>query len=265
MPCESDLIYLYDGTYEGLLCCVFESVYGREMPADILPEDDAQPSLFCTKYIETDLEHARRVQDSISRKICPEAAQLVRDCFFSSADGKERSILRFLLLAYRTGARLLRMRAHEYVAPLYEAQRALLNEAHLILGFLRFSEYNGILVARIQPKHYVLPYLQRHFCERFAGETFLIFDKTHSAALVWKDRCARIITLESLETPLESQNELEYRQLWRTFSDTISIALRENPRCRMTHCPKRYWPEMLEMPGSEAARLNDTPRSRLNT
>ncbi len=31
----ADVIYLYDGSFEGLLCCVFESVYGRELPIDI--------------------------------------------------------------------------------------------------------------------------------------------------------------------------------------------------------------------------------------
>lgn len=253
MSCESDLIYLYDGTYEGLLSCVFESVYCREIPEDVVPEDEAEPTLFCTKYVATDLERARRVQDSFARKLSAETGYLVRDAFFSCAPGRERNIVRFLPFAYKVGPRAVRMRAHECVAPLYEAQRRLLNEVHLLLGFLRFSEYDGVLVARIQPKGYVLPYLQHHFCERFAGETFLIYDKTHSAALVWKDGCTRIVELDALVTPPESGEELMYRKLWRTFSDTIAIALRENPRCRMTHCPKRYWPEMTEMPGADGA------------
>ena len=255
MSGESDLIYLYDGSYEGMLCCVYESVYGREVPADIVPEDEAEPTLFCTKYIETDLEHAQRVQRSLARKIAPAAEDLVRDTFFSCAEGKERKILRFLLFAYRVGDAALRMRAHDCVAPLYEAQRALRNEVHLLLGFLRFSEYDGVLVARIRPKNFVLPYLQPHFCARFAGETFLIYDKTHKAALVWQDRRARLVALDNLETPPESEEELSFRRMWRTFSDTIAIALRENPRCRMTHCPKRYWSEMWEMPGGEEKKL----------
>ena len=45
MPAESDLVYLYDGTFDGFLCCVYESVYSRQVPADIQPEEDAQPSL----------------------------------------------------------------------------------------------------------------------------------------------------------------------------------------------------------------------------
>ena len=46
MPGTSDVIYLYDGSFEGLLCCVHESVYTHELPVDIQPEEAAQPTLF---------------------------------------------------------------------------------------------------------------------------------------------------------------------------------------------------------------------------
>ena len=175
MPGTSDVIYLYDGSFEGLLCCVHESVYTHELPVDIQPEEAAQPTLFRQKYIAADEEKAARVYDSIPRKISPDAA------------------------------------------------------------------------ATITPKNYVLPFLKEHFCSRLMNETFLIFDRTHKAALVWQDRKARIISLDTLELPPATAEELRYRVLWKRFYKTIAIAARENPRCRMTHCPKRYWENMLEM------------------
>ena len=42
------------------------------------------------------------------------------------------------------------------------------------------------------------------------------------------------------------QAELDYRRLWRRFYDTIAIEERRNPKCRMTHMPKRYWNTMTE-------------------
>ena len=54
MPGTSDVIYLYDGSFEGLLCCVHESVYTHELPVDIQPEEAAQPTLFRQKYIAAD-------------------------------------------------------------------------------------------------------------------------------------------------------------------------------------------------------------------
>ena len=56
MPGTSDVIYLYDGSFEGLLCCVHESVYTHELPVDIQPEEAAQPTLFRQKYIAADEE-----------------------------------------------------------------------------------------------------------------------------------------------------------------------------------------------------------------
>lgn len=95
------------------------------------------------------------------------------------------------------------------------------------------------MAATITPKNYVLPFLKEHFCSRLKNETFLIFDRTHKAALVWQDRKARIISLDTLELPPATAEELRYRVLWKRFYKTIAIAARENPRCRMTHCPKK--------------------------
>ena len=78
----ADVTYLYDGSMEGFLCCVYESVYSHTVPADILPEDTAQPTLFRQRSIGTDAERAERVWASIPRRISPEAAQLVWCVFF---------------------------------------------------------------------------------------------------------------------------------------------------------------------------------------
>ena len=42
------------------------------------------------------------------------------------------------------------------------------------------------------------------------------------------------------------ETEAKYRLLWKRFYDTIAIRERENPRCRMTNMPKRYWGTMTE-------------------
>ena len=211
MPGTSDVIYLYDGSFEGLLCCVHESVYTHELPVDIQPEEAAQPTLFRQKYIAADEEKAARVYDSIPRKISPDAAALVQCVFLSCMPGKELAILRFLLLGYRRGRQTMYLLSHTAVQPMLAARQNLLNEAHLLKEFLRFSDYDGALAATITPKNYVLPFLKEHFCSRLKNETFLIFDRTHKAALVWQDRKARIISLDTLELPPATAEELRYR------------------------------------------------------
>ena len=46
MSVRSNVIYRYDGTYEGFLCCVAQCFFSKEVPLDIRPVDEAQQSLF---------------------------------------------------------------------------------------------------------------------------------------------------------------------------------------------------------------------------
>ena len=38
--------YRYDGSFEGFLCCIFESYTKREVPAQIFSDEEAQVSLY---------------------------------------------------------------------------------------------------------------------------------------------------------------------------------------------------------------------------
>lgn len=247
MSGKEHVVYLYDGSMQGLLCCVFTAVAEKEMPVDIWVEHTASPVLFDTKAIHTDENKAKRVEVSIPKKMSPRAKELVRNVFFSNAEQKELKILRFLLLGYQVGPQLCKMLAHPDVAPMLEAEKSLLNEVHLLKGFLRFSDYDGVLGAVIGPKHYVLPLLAPHFCGRFGNENFMIWDKTHKAVLYWANKKAEIFDMEEFSPPQPSASEQQYQQLWKEFYSTISIAERENLPCRQNHCPKRYWQYMTEM------------------
>lgn len=243
----ADVIFLYDGSLQGFFCCVFQSVYGHMLPADIQPEASAQPTLFREMRVETEPDKAARVLRSIPLKIGPDALELVQKVFLTCLPQKERAMLRFLLLGYQEGPRVLRSITHPDVAPLLDAEKHMMGEQHLLRGFIRFSDYDGKLAATISPKNFVLPFLAPHFVDRYSCEDFLIFDKTHKAALVYQNRQQSIIPLENINFPQADETELQYRGLWKKFYDTIAIEARYNPKCRMTHMPKRYWEHMTEM------------------
>lgn len=247
LAAPADVIYTYDGSFQGFLCCVFESVYSGELPLDILPEWDAPLSLMQTKHIESDTQKAERVLASIPQKISKRALVLVQTVFLSCLEQKELKLLNFLLLAYREGSRLLYKLGDPVVAPLLAAERHLGGEAHLLRGFIRFSDVGGALLAVITPNNYVLPFIAKHFILRYDNEDFMIFDKTHHAALVYQNGKSQILQVDNLEIPDVSEKEKTYESLWKRFYNTIAIEGRENPRCRMTHMPKRYWENILEV------------------
>ncbi len=244
--CE-DLVYIYDGTFDGMMCCVYESVYRRELPFEIVSENDFMQSMFAVSTIETDRQKALRVYNSIVKTMGENALDLIHTMFLSCTACKEMKILQFMLLGYKYKMDTVRMMAHKHVTPMLVTHRTVKSEVHHFKGFIRFTDYDDALVAFIKPKNFVLPFLRAYFCARYKDDNFLIYDKTHKMALVYENGKAEIISIECINTPQVNEKELHYRHLWIEFYKTIAIAARINPKCRMTNMPKRYWSEMIEM------------------
>jgi len=242
-----DLVtYRYDGSWEGLLCCVFESYTAHELPEAILGPEAPETSLFGSKTIVTDAGHAARVEVSLPQKLGHEAAELVRLTFFTCLPEKELWMLRFLRLGYQYGPQLLQFAGNDTVYRLQKAVQHLLSEAHLLKGFIRFSVQNNVLVTTIGPKNCVLPFLAGHFKARFPEEHWLIYDAAHHMALAYRPYETAILPLESFSAAPPDAEEAKFRALWCQFYDTIEIRSRHNERCRMTLMPKRYWKYMTE-------------------
>lgn len=243
-----ELVYLYDGSFEGLLCCIFESYAKREVPTAIISEEDFAPTLYDTRTILTDWEHAGRVYRKIV-KCSPYAADLLRKGFLTCLPEKELHLYRLVVKLLREGPAFLSRQSDMILYPVLKAVRHLTGEAHLLKGFVRFSELGGVLGGEIEPKNRVLPLLRSHFCARYRNERFFLYDRTHKEVLLYAGGKALIRPLEHFEMAPPDEAEANYRILWKRFYDTIAIKERENPRGRMTHMPKRYWGTMTEFQG----------------
>ena len=256
MPYRTDIIYRYDGTLDGFLCCVYESYQNREMPAAILGPEDEQLSLLTTREVETDAFRAARVLKSIPARISMDALDLVERTMLTCMPDKEKRLLTFLHLGYQKGPAVMDLLHDDAVAPLLAAITHLGREAHLFLGFIRFSQNAGVLASVIEPKNRVLPLISQHFIDRYPNEAFVIFDRTHREALVAQNGRGRIAPLEKLELPEPDNLERAVRALWRRFHTTVGIDQRKNDLCQRTHLPLRYRRVMTEfevVPESNAA------------
>lgn len=242
-----DIHYIYDGTLAGFYNCVYECVYGGEIPLGIFTDDNAEPSLIKSKVIATDESKAKRVRESIPRKISRRALILIETVFLSCLVEKEMPMLRFLLLGYRNGARVTDMLGNEYVSTLLKAERHLLHEAHLFTGFVRFADYGGALAATISPKNFVLPFLSEHFISRYSNENFVIYDKTHGGALIYENRKGRIVSVANMEFDKLNDDELRYQEMWKHFYKTIAIKERISSKRQKGKMSKRFWGNMPEM------------------
>ena len=133
---------------------------------------------------------------------------------------------------------------------MFELCRNVSNEACSFREFLRFAELeNGILLARIRPKNFVLPLIAGHFADRFPEEHFAIIDDTaqmgafHEKGKKW---FLSPIDAEAIERLWNSERSREDETLWKLFFKTIAIEQRRNYRCQRTMCALRYRDYMLE-------------------
>lgn len=250
------MTYIYDGTYPGMLSCVFESFSAHEIPDTVLLPGNLQLSLFGHKEISTDLPKSRRVEAGIEKKLGHKARILIERVYCSCSPEKERDVIRFLHFGFREGPDVLGMLAHPLVHPLYKAQRSLLNEAHLLKEFVRFSERQGVLMSVIDPKSCVLPFMAEHFAVRLRSERFLIHDRTHDLVLAGDQGRTRLLPAAGFFMPDTEREEEIYQAMWKMYYDTIAVEQRKNLRLRMTHMPKRYWGNMTEFL-TEPGRLRE--------
>ena len=242
-----EMTYVYDGTFPGFLCCVFESYVNREDPLFFRTPEGGELTLLPERQVVTDPAHWNRVYDSLDRRISPTVRRFVEDGFLTCMEQRERTLLELIRLGYEAGPSVTRRLQDERVYRVFRAVRALRNEAEQYRGFVRFSEFDGMLAGEIEPKNRVLSLIAPFFHARLSEETFLLFDRTHGEALLHSRGRWRILTDVAFQMEQAGEKERRYRQLWTRFYDTVAIAERENPVCRRTHMPMRFWNQLTEL------------------
>lgn len=253
---ENLYIYRCEDSVEGILTGIYDawaSIHRHEENRiEVCGKEWEETRLFA-EYITVipDAEKSEKVQRSVRLRISEEAYEMVMKAILSQDTEKGEVIYRFLLYAFREGARACRSYGNPWVMRLFEAVRNYDNESHHLKGFLRFdAQENGVLVARYAPKNNVLGDLMEHFSDRLNSESFLIFDeKRRIMGVHQKDSAWFVYRLSPEEAKDFSDTYVEedsYGVLWRIFHRTIAIADRENPGLQRNNLPLRFRPYMTE-------------------
>ena len=236
----------YDGSFTGFLSCVFDCYVHQEEPVEFRTPGDPCCSLYPMRTIPAHEEHAKRVYRSLAQRMGAQGQRMVARGFLTCLPDKELWLWRLIQEGFQRGPAFTRDLTHPVVDRVGKAVLHLEHEAHLFTGFVRFSDLAGTLLGEIEPKNRVLPLLRPHFCSRYPQERFVLHDRTHQEALLYQPGQWAILPVEDFQMGPAGEEELSYRRLWRSFYDTIAIEGRYNPKCRMTHMPKRYWGCMTE-------------------
>ena len=240
--------YLYDGTFEGFLSCVYAHYY-EEKASGIFPATGYQANfLGKPRLISTDGDKALKVYDAIENKISSADIERVYRVFLSSAPDKENKLLKYIVMGFKTGSRIRLLHGDPVVFDVQQIEHKVAREAERLCGLIRFTALRGgVLYSPIEPDHDVCELLARHFCERFKNDPFIIHDKKRSKALVASGGDFYISEFTSESLPALDGDEIEYRALWKKYFDAIAIRERTNPRCQKNLMPVRYWKNLTEM------------------
>jgi len=240
--------YLYDGTFEGLLTCIYRHYYS-EKASGIFTEDSYQSSLLSRyRVIDTDAGQASKVYEAVDKKISSYDLRRIYKTFRSSADEKEMKILRYVVMGFKRGSCISMLHGDPVVFAVQQAEKKVGNEAHRLKGLLRFSVLRGgVFYSRVEPDNDVLEFLAGHFCDRFRNDAFIIHDIKRRKALVARDGSWYISDMDTDAIPPADAEEKEFRRLWRLYFNTTAIRERTNPRCQKNFMPQRYWKNLTEM------------------
>lgn len=233
---NKDISYIYDGTYNGLLTCVFTCYEDKFIPAGVLTDATLLPS----KRIYTDKVKAARVARGVARTMGSAAENMIRNAYLSDFKDKELAVIRFIVRGMAVGISVCRDLAHPDVARISEISRAVGREARMCLERLKFSLISGVLVSVVQPTHNILPLIGRHFVGRFPNEDFFIYDNVHKQGVTYAKGKLSLAEIDDF-TPgdIDDEEELCCR-LWKIFYDTVEIKPRRNEKLMKQHMPRRY-------------------------
>ena len=113
-------------------------------------------------------------------------------------------------------------------------------------GFLRFAECTGGLYAHFSPDNDIVDLVAPHFAKRFSGEKFIIHDTKRNLLAVYDGKSLKTVLNESPVTVYLSTEEEQFRKLWKTYFDSVTIESRKNKRLQDNFLPRRYRKDMTE-------------------
>lgn len=251
---NSNKVYVYDGSYEGLLTALYRAFKKREIPVKILSSSEFREDLFYKKVkIETDAEEVEFFSEQITENISAQALNNIFHCYLSQAEKMELYIFRYLFTGFKTGEKVDEFLTRDYVRRVQDLAHKVRHESHRLKGLIRLQKAaDGKYYAAVEPDYRTLILLAPHFKNRFSTMDWIIHDKKRGRAIIYSaaEREWLLIDLDKEFKPELSQKEEMVQDLWRSYFSAASIKNRKNRKVQQQFMPKKYWKHLIENPGS---------------
>lgn len=249
--CEDTLDGVFTGIYEAYRLKKDKSIESHDLIHLAVNEPFSQKLFTDYINIETSLEKSEKVSRTLKKSLG--SVTYYNLCLAASSvfEDKADAVYHTVVLGLREhDANVLDRLCDSYVQSAFKCFRAANNEVCHYIEFIRFSELdNGILYAKINARHHILPFIMPHFADRLPANDFVIYDEgtqafgLHPGFKKWYLVQGMDFDEDSL---IYSQAEKEYRELFRRFCGSISIEERKNEKLQQSVLPLRFRPNMTE-------------------
>lgn len=239
--------YIYDGSFEGFLSCVYTFYKDKDILCDIKTQDDQIEFFIETKHIESDKEKFNCVYNALENKLSFEFLNIVYTAFLSDTPKRELKLLDFIVLGFKYGEKIINNLSHPSIIEVLKLNKKVCSERHKFYGLVRFKKTKDFLFSIIEPTHNIIPIIGNHFAKRFSQENWFIYDLKREILVMYDKKNLKLFSIskDKIKPLLDYKDDFE--SLWKTYHKTLSIESRKNKRCQRNFMPKKYWKHLSEM------------------
>lgn len=254
-----EYVLICEDSTEGILTGIYEAyqfkkkmgITSHECIHLATKEPDMQRLFTQYSHIHTDHEKAEKVTRTLLKQLGDETWYRLSMAMVSCFEEKADAVYHTIVLGLKMRDKHITDRLQEdCVQCAFKCARASDNELCHLKQFLRFSELqNGMLYAKIDAKHHVLPFLMPHFADRLPADNFVIYDEnTQTFGLHASYRKWYLLRGADFDEARLVYSDVEetYQKLFKRFCDSIAIEARINPKLQMNMLPLRFRPNMTE-------------------
>lgn len=248
--------YIFDGSYYGYLCCVFEAFERKEFDAIPTTSQQLEINIFSQKrQIHTDELKALRILTAMNKIIGPQNGKIFYHNFLSDSPSEWINGFRLMVELFRSGKINMQNYGRPDLLRIHQTVKKVSRERHRMKAFIRFVKSdNGLYTAIVEPDFNVIPLVVDFFKNRFTDQQWLIYDIRRKYGFYYD--CLHIEEVSSygedevqnpysLELDLDPK-EKEFQHLWKTYFKSTTIESRQNLKLHLRHVPKRYWKYLTE-------------------
>jgi len=252
------VIYLFDGSLEGLLTAVFEYYERKPGPVQLVWDKYFQPVMLQETFeVISDEAKAKRVWTGLCKKLGPDWQTRFYKAYLSETAETFQHLLDFCIYIFDNPKGVEQNFGHSSVIAISKMDKSVNREKHRMKAFIRFQETgDGIFYAAVEPDFNVLPLISNFFKNRYAGQKWIIYDIRRHYGLYYDMEKVEEIRMEyvpearSEKTRIPNQllheKEELYALLWNDYFKSTNIPARKNMKLHIQHVPKRYWKYLTE-------------------